>query len=503
MELLTKKYIENANINKDIKVGTLEDMPVKVMQFGEGNFLRAFVDWMINKINSDGLFNGKVAVIQPLEKGMSDMINAQDGLYTLYLRGIENGEVKVKKEIISSIKECVNPYSDWNKALEYAVSNDLRFVISNTTEAGIEYKEEEFTPDSCQKTYPAKLTSLLYARYKAFNGDENKGLVIIPCELIDRNGDNLKKCIMNYAELWNLGENFKSWVENACPFMNTLVDRIVPGYPKDEIENITAEQGYRDNVVDTGEIFHFWVIEGDKKYADEIPFHKVGLNVLWTENMEPYRTRKVRILNGAHTMTVLGAYLAGLETVGECMNDKDISEFMKKGIFDEIIPTFDLPEKEKISFAEAVLERFANPFIKHMLLSISLNSVSKFKVRVLPSVKGYIERYSKLPVRTVFSLAALIRFYKGVEIKDSKLMGDIDGKKYDICDKPEVIEFFAEQYKKYGETNDVNELICNILSNEDFWGEDLTKIDGFTAAVVNYYNDINNMGARNAMLNLI
>lgn len=502
MELLTRKYIEKTDI-KDIEIGNLKDMPVKVMQFGEGNFLRAFVDWMINKLNKENMFNGSAVVVQPLEKGMADMINAQDGLYTLYLRGIENGEVKVKKEIITSIKECVNPYFEWDKTLEYATSEDLRFVISNTTEAGIEYKEEPFTPDSCPKTYPAKLTSLLYARYIKFKGDNEKGLVVIPCELIDRNGDNLKKCIMNYADLWNLGNEFKIWIENACPFMNTLVDRIVPGYPRDEIEKITEEQGYKDNVVDTGEIFHFWVIEGDKKYSEEIPFHKAGLNVLWTDNMEPYRTRKVRILNGAHTMTVLGAYLAGLETVGECMNDGDISEFMRKGIFEEIIPTFDLPEEEKSSFAAAVLERFANPFIKHMLLSISLNSVSKFKVRVLPSIKGYIERFSKLPVRTVFALAALIRFYKGTQTEDSKLSGDIDGKKYDICDKPEVIEFFAEQYKKYEETHDEKTLICSILSNKDFWGEDLTETDGFADAVVKYYKDIEFCGAREAIRNLI
>lgn len=501
MELLTKKYIKKTDI-KNIEIGNLKEMPVKVMQFGEGNFLRAFVDWMINKLNKENLFNGSVVVVQPLEKGMAEMINAQDGLYTLYLRGIENGEVKVKKEIITSIKECVNPYFEWNKVLDYATGDDLRFIISNTTEAGIEYKEEEFTPDSCQKTYPAKLTSLLYARYRKFKGDNAKGLVIIPCELIDRNGDNLKKCVINYADLWNLGDEFKHWVQNACPFMNTLVDRIVPGYPRDEIEKITEEQGYKDNVVDTGEIFHFWVIEGDKKYADEIPFHKAGLDVLWTDNMEPYRTRKVRILNGAHTMTVLGAYLAGLETVGECMNDEDISEFMKKGIFDEIIPTFDLPEEEKRSFAAAVLERFANPFIKHMLLSISLNSVSKFKVRVLPSIKGYIERFSKLPVRTSFALTALIRFYKGTQIEDSKLLGNIEGKKYDICDKPEVIEFFAEQYKKYGETNDENALVRNVLANKDFWGEDLTQIDGFADAVAKYYKDIELCGAREAIKNL-
>ena len=408
--------------------------------------------------------------------------------------------VKVSKEIITSIKECINPYSDWIKTLEYATSNDLRFVISNTTEAGIEYKDEEYTPCICQNTFPAKLCAILFERFKAFCGDESKGLIIIPCELIDRNGDNLKNCVLKYAKDWGLGAEFEAWIENSCPFMNTLVDRIVPGYPRDEIETLTAEQGYKDNIVDTGEIFHFWVIEGDKKYAEEIPFHKAGLNVLWTDNMEPYRTRKVRILNGAHTMTVLAAHLAGLETVGDCMNDEDISNFMKKGIFEEIIPTFDLPEEEKLMFAEAVLERFANPFIKHLLLSISLNSVSKFKVRVLPSVKEYIARLGKLPTRTTFALSALIRFYKGTEIENSKLLGNIDDNKYDICDKPDVLEFFADVNKKYADDN--RALIHAALSNVSFWDEDLSAIEGFEDKVLEYYEMIENNGVRESVKKL-
>lgn len=495
MENLSRKYISSASIPSDIAVGPMNEYPVKILQFGEGNFLRAFVDWMVNRLNKESDFGGRVAVVQPLERGLADILNAQDCLYTLYLRGIENGEVKVSKEIITSVKEVINPYKDWKITLDYARSDDLRFVISNTTEAGIEYKEEEFTPNECQTTFPAKLTSLLYARYNKFDGDKAKGLIIIPCELIDRNGDNLKKCVLRYARLWGLGERFTDWVEEACPFMNTLVDRIVPGYPKDELETLKADQGYNDNAVDTGEIFHFWVIEGDKKYAEEIPFHKVGLNVLWTDNMEPYRTRKVRILNGAHTMTVLGAYLAGLETVGECMADEDVSEFMKKGIFEEIIPTFDLPEEEKRSFAEAVLERFANPFIKHMLLSISLNSVSKYKVRVLPSVISYIERMGKLPERTLFALAALIRFYKGSDLTDGKLKGDIDGKKYDICDNPDVLAFFEGVHGQYG----ADELVEKVLSNSGFWGEDLTKYCGLKEKVTEYYKAICTVGAREAM----
>lgn len=497
MEALSRRYIESGNIPQDIKVGSLNSAPVKIMQFGEGNFLRAFVDWMINKINADGLFNGSVVVVQPLERGLADMINAQDGLYTLYLRGVENGTVKVQKEIITVIKECVNPYRQWEKTLEYAVGDELEFVISNTTEAGIEFVEEPFTSELCQTTYPAKLTALLYARYKAFNGAKDKGITVIPCELIDRNGDNLKRCVIKYIQYWGLGTDFEAWINETCAFLNTLVDRIVPGYPRDEAQALAEERGYIDNIADTGEIFHFWVIEGDKAVSERLPFHKAGLNVLWTDNMEPYRTRKVRILNGAHTMTVLAAYMCGLDTVGECMQDADVSKFMKNGIFEEIIPTFDLPEEEKISFASAVLERFANPFIKHMLLSISLNSVSKYKVRVLPSVEEYIRRYLKLPKKTLFALAVLIRFYKGTVIENGKLKGEAFGRDYDICDMPEVLDFFVDVYTKYGD--DSKTLVRAVLSEEAFWGKDLTAYDGLCETVTDYYDDICLNGARAAL----
>lgn len=499
MENLSRKYVKTASLPNDIKLGKTNAAPIKIMQFGEGNFLRAFVDWMINKINNDGVFDGSVVVVQPLECGMADMINAQDGLYTLYLRGIENGQIKVEKDIVTVIKGCANPYKAWDKTVEYALGEELRFVISNTTEAGIEYKDEVFDKSKCPETYPAKLTSLLYARYNKFSGAQDKGIVVIPCELIDRNGDNLKKCVLKYAENWMLGDEFIEWIKSSCDFLNTLVDRIVPGYPRAEIEKLTNEQGYVDKIADTGEIFHFWVIEGDKKYSDELPFHKSGLNVLWTDNMEPYRTRKVRILNGAHTMTVLAAYFCGLDTVGQCMADADVSNFMKKGIFEEIIPTFDLPEEEKKMFAEAVLERFANPFIEHMLLSISLNSVSKFKVRVLPSVTEYIKRFGKLPIRTVFSLAALINFYHGTVIENGKLKGNMDGKAYDICDMPDVIEFFSEQYKYYDRYRNAGVLVSAVLSNEAFWGEDLTRYEGLAEAVTKYFEDIQKYGVRAIM----
>ncbi len=502
METISRKFLQTAHFPEDVAVGPLEEMPVKVMQFGEGNFLRAFVDWLINEINRKDLFCGSVVVVQPLEKGMVDMLNAQDDIYTLYLRGVENGKVTVSKNIVTAIKDAINPYTQWDRYLEYAKGEQLRFIISNTTEAGIEFKEEPYTKGVCQNTYPAKLTALLYERYQAFHGDKDKGLVIIPCELIDRNGDHLKDAVMKYAQLWNLGEEFVEWIQTACAFMNTLVDRIVPGFPRDEFDALTKEQGYLDNLIVTAEIFHFWVIEGDKKYAEEIPFHKAGLNVLWTDNMEPYRTRKVRILNGAHTMTVLAAYLCGLDTVGECMKDADIRPFMEKGIFEQIIPTFKLAEEEKQMFAKAVLERFENPFIKHMLLSISLNSVSKYKVRVLPSVEGYIQRFGTIPSNTVFALAALIAFYRGTKTEDGKYMGAREGNTYEICDMPEVLTFFENAWKKYDQDHNVQELVEAVLKNQDFWEQDLTKIPGLSAKVCEYLENILTKGMREAVKQL-
>lgn len=480
-------------------------LPEKVLQFGEGNFLRGFVDWMIHKLNEQNLFNGRVAVVQPIAQGLTPMLNEQDGLYTLLLRGIQNGQIVEEKDIISSISRGINPYEDFAAYLGLAGNPELRFVISNTTEAGIAYSAEDRYDDAPPATFPGKLTVLLHKRFTAFNGAADKGLVIIPCELIDRNGDNLKKIVLRLAEEWNLGSDFAGWINNHNFFLNTLVDRIVTGYPRDEIAALTEKLGYEDKLLNTAEIFHLWVIEGDKRFAEELPFHKVGLDVIWTDDMAPYRTRKVRILNGAHTMTVLAAYLYGLDTVKECMDDELIRTFMEKGIYNEVIPTLDLPESELKAFAAAVTERFANPFIRHYLLSISLNSTSKFKTRVLPSILEYVNRKGELPKVLSFSLAALLAFYRGTELKDNTLTGKRPaGNEYQISDDLPVLQLFASLWSKYdGSREAAGALVEEVLSHTEMWGQNLNEVAGFTALVSDYLHSILTNGAAAALKDVI
>lgn len=440
----------------------------RVMQFGEGNFLRGFVDWMIDRLNKENGGDYGVVLVQPLNKGLVDMINEQDGLYSLYLRGLQKGERIEETRVVECVTRGINPFSDTEEFFACAKNPDLRFIVSNTTEAGIEYKENQNPKDFAELTFPGRLTLFMKKRF-----DEGlKGFILLPCELIDKNGDCLKECVLKYSRDWGFGSEFEKWINEKNHFTNTLVDRIVTGYPRDTAEEMEKEFGYLDNVIDTAEIFHLWVIEGDKKYAEEIPFHKIGLNVLWTDDVTPYKKRKVRILNGAHTMMVLAAHLAGLETVKEAMDDELVYSFMKQGIFEEIIPTLDLPEEELTQFANDVIERFKNPFIKHYLLSIALNSVSKYKVRVLPSVLQYIKDKKSEPKRLVFSLAALIVFYRTDAAND-----DAD----------------VMKYMKTATAED-------ILSKTEYWGENLSFL---LPSIEKYLEDIEKNGIRNAMAKVV
>lgn len=415
--------------------------PEKIIQFGEGGFLRGFVDWIVQITNENSDFNGSVAVVQPIEQGMCDMLQAQDCVYTHVMRGLKDGVPTVDKKIIDCISRTVKPYDNYEKYLELADNPDFKIIVSNTTESGIAYREGEALADSPHISFPAKVTALLYRRFK--NGLD--GFLFLPCELIDKNGETLKSIIIKYALDWNLGDEFINWVEANNIFCNTLVDRIVTGYPKDE----KIELGYEDNMLNTSEIFHLWVIEGPKdKVLSYIPFHKAGLNIVFTDDLPRYRTRKVRILNGAHTSMIPYAMLLGLETVKNCMDDKTVSEFINKCVFDEIVPTLDLPEEELIQYANDVFERFNNPYIRHYCASISLNSVSKFKVRVLPSVLEYINRFGKKPENLMMSFAYLIKFYK-------------DGTP---TDDQAVIDFIKGADIK------------QILANVDFWDTDLSYL---------------------------
>ena len=416
----------------------------RIIQFGEGGFLRAFVDWIVQLTDEKTDFDASVVVVQPIEKGMCDMLEKQNCVYTLIMRGLKDGVPTVDKKVIDCISRTVQPYRDFDEYLKLAENSDFRFVVSNTTESGIAFDDSDRPDNAPNITFPAKVTMLLKKRFDL----GLNGFIFLPCELIEKNGQTLKKYVLEYAKLWNLGTDFEKWVEGENIFCNTLVDRIVTGYPRDE----KIDLGYEDNMLDTSEIFHLWVIEAkddeQKILKNEFPFEKAELNIIVTDNLDRYRTRKVRILNGAHTSMIPYALLSKIETVGECMKDEQMSRFVKECVFDEIIPTLDLPTDELIDYANNVFERFSNPYIKHMCSSIALNSVSKFKVRVLPSILEYIKRKGEMPKRLLFSFARLIEFYKTDMPNDDK----------------DVMKFMKESDAK------------TILSNEKLWGEDLSYL---------------------------
>lgn len=473
----------------------LEDAPERVLQFGEGNFLRAFVDYFIDMMNEKAGFNSKVVLCQPIAPGLADMINEQEGLYTLYLRGFENGQKVNAKRIISCVSRCLNPYSDFDALMDCAKNPDLRFIACNTTEAGITYDPSCRFEDKPANSYPGKLTQFMYERFKLFGDEKGKGFVILSCELIDNNGKELEKCVLQYAAQWNLDAAFVKWIQEENIFCSTLVDRIVTGYPRNEAEAICEENGYIDNIIDTGEIFGFWVIEGPDSLKEELPFDKAGLPVLITDNHKPYKQRKVRILNGAHTSFVLGAYLAGQDIVRDCMEDDIIQGYMNKTIYDEIIPTLTLPKEELESFAASVTERFKNPFIDHALLSISLNSTSKWKARVMPSLKGFVEKTGELPKCITASFAFYLAFYRGVRMEENAMIGvRKDGEEYKIQDDADVLTFFFAH-----KDDNAADYVHAVCTNTGFWGEDLTELSGFEAAVAHTLKEIEENGAYNVM----
>lgn len=482
MELLNKQ-----------KTGKKE-RPVKVLQFGEGNFLRAFVDYMIDIANEQGTFDGDIVLVKPIEFGSLERFHNQECQYTVQLRGNVDGEAKKINRVVTSVSDAVDAYEEYEKYAEYAKLDSLRFIVSNTTEAGIVYDDTDRFELNPPKTYPGKLTKFLFERYKHFNGAADKGLVMLPVELIDDNGLHLKECVLKLAKLWNLEEGFTAWLNDACVFTSTLVDRIVTGYPRDEAEELCKEFGYQDDLIVTGEPFALWVIESDKDISEELPLPKAGLPVIFTDDHHPYKQRKVRILNGAHTSFVLASYLCGNDIVLQSMHDDLILNFIKATIFDEVIPTLTLPKQDVIDFANAVLTRFDNPYVKHAHLSIALNSVSKWRARCMPSFLDYIKKEGKLPTHLTFSLAALMAFYTGTEIRDKALIGHRNGEEYQILDDAAVLEFFAANSSK-----DEDVYTKAVLSNVDFWGQDLTALPGVEEAVASYMKEIRANGMRKAM----
>jgi len=455
--------------------------PERVIQFGEGNFMRAFADWIIFYMNKNAGFNSSVVVVQPLESGMVDILNEQDGLYHVNLQGIDKGEQVDSIELIDVISRCINPYTHFQEFLKLAENPDIRFIISNTTEAGIAFDSSCKLDDSPAKSFPGKLTQLLYARFNKFNGADDKGVTIFPCELIFHNGTELKNCVHLYIELWNLGVNFKKWFDTACGVYSTLVDRIVPGYPKDTIDSILHKIHIEDKLVVKGEIFHLWVIEAPESVAKEFPAENAGLNVLFVKSEKPYHQRKVTLLNGPHTVLSPVGYLSGLNTVRECIEHHIIGSYIEKVMLSELLPTLDLPKKELEKFSSDVVDRFRNPYVNHYLTSIMLNSFQKYKTRDLPGLKIYVESKGTLPSGLILGLAGIITYYKGGYRGDDRIA---------LNDDPAIIKLLAELW----DTGDVQKVAQGVLASYYIWETDLNKITGLKEKLSHYLSSIQEKG---------
>ncbi len=469
--------------------------PVKVLQFGEGNFLRAFVDYFLDIANEKGVFDGSIVLVKPIEMGkLFPAFKEQDYRYTVMLRGLVDGEKVEQTRVITSVSDAVDAYSDYDRYAAYAKCDTLRFIVSNTTEAGIVLDESDQLSLCPPRTYPGKLCKFLYERAEHFGYAQDKGLIILPVELIDDNGIQLRRCVKALAKVWNLGERFEQWLDSACVFTSTLVDRIVTGYPRGEAEAIWQKIGYEDDILVTAEPFGLWVIESGKDISDQLPLPQIGLPVVFTDNQKPYKQRKVRILNGAHTSFVPAAFQCGYDIVLDAMNDPMILNFMQKTLYEEVIPTLTLDKADLTAFAEAVTGRFKNPFIKHALLSICLNSVSKWRARCMPSLLIYVEKTGRLPERLTFSLASLMALYHGGHLADGKLECLRDGQPYQLQDDPEVLSFFASSAQL-----PAREQVTQFLGNEHFFGPELIGVPGLVDSVTASYEDILGRGMRAVM----
>lgn len=465
--------------------------PERIIQFGEGNFLRAFADWMVHEMNEKADFNSSIVVVQPIEQGMVDMLNKQDCLYHVNLQGLENGKKVDSLTKIESISRAINPYDKYNEFLELAEKSEMRFVISNTTEAGIVFDPSCKLNDRPASSYPGKLTQLLYHRFLTFNGDKTKGLIILPCELIFLNGHKLKEVIYQYIELWELGEPFKKWFTEACGVYATLVDRIVPGFPRKDIDNIKERIQYNDNLVVQAEVFHLWVIEAPQSVAKEFPANKAGLNVLFVPSEEPYHDRKVTLLNGPHTVLSPVSFLSGVNIVRDACQHEILGKYINKVMFEELLETLDLPKDELVKFGNDVLERFNNPFVDHSVVSIMLNSFPKYQTRDLPGLKTYLKRKGELPKGLVLGLAAIITYYKGGMRSD--------GVKIEPNDAPEIVQLLKELWA----TQSFDKIAVGVLGEVSIWGENLNEIAGLTALVTEYLAAIEKKGMINVVKEIL
>lgn len=473
LQQLTQKMLNKEQASAYEK---LSEAPVTVLQIGEGNFLRGFFNWMIHESRKQGLYDGSIAVVQPRPSGKPkiEALASQEGLYTLVTRGLENGAAVERAEVLNVFSQVFDPYSDWKRFLSLAEVPELRIVVSNTTEAGLVYQPEAWTEHEPIASYPGKLTRFLYHRYEAFQGAADRGLICLPCELLERNGDTLRECILKYCDDWQLPDAFRQWVLEHNYFLNSLVDRIVTGYPKQEqAEAWFEEWGYRDPMLTTAEPYHLWAIEGDQSLAEELPLHKAGLNVLWVDNLKPYQQRKVSILNGAHTFMALYGLLQGLEEVRVTMEQEHTSELIKRTVEQEIIPTLPYEDETLKQYAREVYERFLNPFIQHRLSDIAMNSLSKFKTRLFPAIHYYLEKDAKLPDGLATAFAALLRYYQ-VRKGDAGYEGrTFAGASYVPRDDQSLLEIIEQAWSNHLATRtgaSLQAAVVQLLELEALWG---------------------------------
>lgn len=461
--------------------------PLRVLQFGEGVFLRAFADWMIDVANEAGVFDGDVVILKPRAGKVSDAFKEQECLYTVALRGKADGEIVDARRRITCVRDCISTHEEPEIFAALAREPELRFCISNTTEAGITLDLSD-REDTIPATFPGKAAKFLYLRWKHFAGAADKGLIFLPTELIEENGTRLRECVLALSENWGYPADFLAWVRENCVFANTLVDRIVTGKPEEELVP------YRDELLDAAEPFALWVIESERDISGEFPLHRAGLPVVFCRDLTPYRERKVRTLNGAHTSSVLLGWLLGCETVGDCLRDAEMRAFMERAVFGDIVPYVPLPRAEAEDFARSVFERFENPFLRHSVLAISLNSVSKWRARVLPSLRDAYAA-GAVPAALVFSFAALLAFYTAEE--DGAAV-TADGRTYTVRDDAAALAFFAENSRLQEA-----EYVRKTAEKLDFWGEDLRKYPGFVELAGKYLADIRTRGARAALQTLL
>jgi tagaturonate reductase len=452
------------------------EYPIKVLQVGEGNFLRGFFDWMIHQLNLQELFQGSIAVTQPRPHGAAKLaeLSGQDGLYYQMIRGIQDGKRIDEKQLISVFSRVIDPYSDWKSFLALAENPDLEIVVSNTTEAGLVYQKSDWNPDEPILSFPGKLTLFLYRRFQFFSGDPGKGLLLFPCELLEKNGDKLKHIVLTHADDWKLPDAFKQWIDEHNQFLNSLVDRIVTGYPEGEASELFGEWQVEDRLLNAAEPYYLWAIEGNAELDRRLPFREAGLNVHWVDDLRPFQLRKVRILNGTHTLLTSIGLLRGLNEVREAVEHPEFGPLIRRAVMEEIVPAVPLDTEEMLKYAEDVLERFQNPFIKHRLSDIAMNSFSKFKVRLLPTLAAYIDQTGELPSLITESLASLIALYQVKKVDGNYLGRQLSGETIPLKDDAALLDQLAGWWEQVAQgAISLDQLVIEVLGSQQLWGRNL------------------------------